>query len=122
MSEEIDQFHQLKEYFRQVATSSCSEWEDLTYAQQSKAHAIFIKCAGDDLIDYVNITKNIQYNIYQLLNSEAQYKENKTPEDRNKQTLLLINVSVPFIHEIVKNIHGHVMKIFYECTPSGDEL
>lgn len=115
---DTDQFHELKEYFRYIIAPFYTEWNDIPYPEQLEAHAIFVKCAGDDLIDYINITKEIQHNIYKLFNSELQYKENKTYEDRLKLRDLQIDVSHPFTLEILKNIYSHVVKIFYECTPS----
>lgn len=118
---DIDQFYELKEYFRDIITPFYTEWNDIPYPEKCEAVAIFVKCVGDDLIDYVDITKEIQNNIYKLFNSELQYKENKTHEDRLKQQDLHLRVSVPFTLEILKNIHSHIVKIFYECTPSDSQ-
>ena len=109
----MDQFHELKEYFRNVVAPTYSEWKDVPEDEKMQSKSIFIRCIGRDLIDYINIDDFSSLNIQRCF--DINYKKNN------------LNHIIPFtgyilLDTISKKIDDPVSKIFYECTPSGEKL
>jgi hypothetical protein len=105
MSEEMDQFHELKEYFRNVVSPTFVEWKYVPTHEKMHAKAIFVGCVGEYLIDYISFDKYLLETIQNCLSGD--YGDLNLAGYR---TLRMIDVA----------IDDPVSKIFYECTPSAE--